>query len=101
VPEEVRLCAASPLARRLERFEVSATGAWSLVVAPAEEVPVEATLMSDEHSEVLARVLDAAAAMSHRALRIHSRRRLGAGRRRVLEEAASGYTRVEWRPLPR
>jgi uncharacterized protein (TIGR02996 family) len=99
-PEDVRLCAASGLAQRLERFEVSRMGAWSLGVAPAAEVPVEATLVSEERCEAFAEVLRAAAGFSTRALRVQSQRQLDEGRRRALEEAASGYARVEWNLPP-
>ncbi|WP_164020849.1 TIGR02996 domain-containing protein [Pyxidicoccus trucidator] len=99
-PQDVHLCASSPLARRLERFEASSPGAWSLAVVPAAEVPVEATLEHEAHCAALAEALRAAAGFGARALRLHSRRRLKARHRSLLEAATAGYARVEW-DLPR
>jgi uncharacterized protein (TIGR02996 family) len=95
-PQDVRLCASSPLARRLEHFEALSPEAWSLGVSPAVEVPVEATLLSEAGCEGLAVAVSAAAGFSTRALRIESRNPLGAGDRRLLEGAAAAYARVEW-----
>ncbi|HZI14608.1 MAG TPA: TIGR02996 domain-containing protein [Myxococcus sp.] len=98
-PEDVRLCAASPLASRLERFEATRFGVWSLGVAPAAEMPVEATLVNEERCEEFAQLLQAAAGFSTRALRIRTRLRLTPDTLRMLEGATSGYLRVE-RDLP-
>ncbi len=99
-PEDVRLYSSSPLARRLEHFAASRPEAWSLEVSSSVEVPVEATVVGEAGCEGLAGVLRAAEGFSTRVLRIQSRHPLGAGDRRLLEEAASAYTRVEWAVPP-
>ncbi|MFY1824522.1 TIGR02996 domain-containing protein [Myxococcus fulvus] len=99
-PQDVLLCASSPLARRLERFEASRPRAWALTVSPTAGVPIEATLEHESHCAALAETLRAATGFGVRELRLHSRRRLGARHRSLLEAAAAGYTRVEWN-LPR
>lgn len=95
-PEDVHLCAASPLALRLERFEARLTGTWSLVAAPAKEVPLRATLMSARGTELLARAIRGAAGFGTRALRIRLEDREAPGGRGLLESAASAYAKVEW-----
>ncbi|GEN13196.1 repeat-companion domain-containing protein [Myxococcus fulvus] len=99
-PQDVLLCASSPLARRLERFKASSLREWSLTVAPTAGVPIEATLEHESHCAALAEALRAAAGFGVHALRLHSRRRLGARHRSLLEAATARYTRVEW-DLPR
>ncbi|WNZ60906.1 TIGR02996 domain-containing protein [Myxococcus sp. MxC21-1] len=99
-PQDVLLCASSPLARRLERFKASRPHAWALTVSPAAKVPVEATLEHESHCAALAETLRFATGFGVRELRIHSRRRLGGRHRSLLEAATGGYTRVEWN-LPR
>ena len=99
-PDGLRRYAGSPLARRLERFETGEEQLWWLEVWPGAEVPLKAELYQEDRCQMLAEALRAAMGFSIGALRIQSRHPLGAGNRRLLEEAASGYARVEWRLPP-
>jgi uncharacterized protein (TIGR02996 family) len=96
VPEAVHLCAASPLASRLERFEARDGGAWAFVVAPARDVPLRATLVGEEGTEPLAQVLRGAVGFGTRALYVQGSHRATPEGLRLLKAAASGYARVEW-----
>ncbi|MCP3143794.1 TIGR02996 domain-containing protein [Pyxidicoccus xibeiensis] len=95
-PQDVHLCASSPLAQRLACFEAAGSEAWLLSATPAAEVPIEATLCDESGCAALAEVLRAAEGFSTRALRLHSRPRLNATQRGLLEQAATAYSRVEW-----
>ncbi|HZI13844.1 MAG TPA: TIGR02996 domain-containing protein, partial [Myxococcus sp.] len=95
-PEDVHLCAASRLASRLERFEARFSGVWSLVAAPAKEVPLKATLMREAGTESLARAIRGAAGFGAKALRIRLEDRETPGGRSLLESAAFAYEKVEW-----
>ncbi|NMO21173.1 TIGR02996 domain-containing protein [Pyxidicoccus fallax] len=96
-PFEVGVYANSVLGPRLERFEACGDG-WSLVVTLSEEVPVEATLLHERSgaSGELAQAIHYAKGFSIRGLRIRTQRRLAPAIVRGLEEATSGYMRVEW-----
>lgn len=95
-PEAVHLCAASPLASRLERFEARDGGAWAFVSRPARDVPLRATLVSAEGTEPLAQVLRGAVGFRTRALHVRVGRRATPEGLRLLKAAASAYARVEW-----
>ncbi|MFP2924610.1 TIGR02996 domain-containing protein [Pyxidicoccus sp. 3LG] len=96
LPDDVSLCAASPLASRLERFTASVSGCWSLVVTPSAEVPVEATLLNARHAGALAAAIRAAGGFGTQALRVHGGNPLDARARIQLEDAGSAYARIEW-----
>ncbi|MFP2924016.1 TIGR02996 domain-containing protein [Pyxidicoccus sp. 3LG] len=94
-PDDVRLCAGSRLASRLVDFEAEWEGAWALRVKPRHDLPVLATLETEEGAEPLSRAIRGAAGFGTRALRIQVMR--GTWRsRKQLEEAVFGYTKVEW-----
>jgi uncharacterized protein (TIGR02996 family) len=95
-PRLVRLCALSPMAGRLERFTAMAPDAWLLTAAPREDVPVSVMLLNAERCISLASAIRAADGFGTRALRIQLRGGLSDGGRRMLQDAASAYARVEW-----
>ncbi|MFP2924809.1 TIGR02996 domain-containing protein [Pyxidicoccus sp. 3LG] len=95
-PEDVSLCANSPLAPRLERFTAEGDMGWSLVAAPSGEVTVEAWLRNRDGVYGLAPALRGAARFGTRALRIHLAANLDPEEREMLTEAAALYARVEW-----
>ncbi|MCP3063648.1 TIGR02996 domain-containing protein [Myxococcus sp. K38C18041901] len=99
-PRDVLLCASAPLARRLERFKASSPRAWALTVSPTAGVPAEATLEHESHCAALAETLRASTGFGVHTLHLHSRHRLGARNRALLEAATAGYAHVEWN-LPR
>ncbi|MCE9668626.1 hypothetical protein LY474_12455 [Myxococcus stipitatus] len=96
VPSDVALCASSPLAARLERFEAARDGAWKVEVSRTAEVPVRATLMSERHVDALATVLRAAARFNTYGLRLSCARKLDAEAEGRLRSAAEEYARVDW-----
>ncbi|NMO18077.1 TIGR02996 domain-containing protein [Pyxidicoccus fallax] len=96
-PEDVRLCAASGLVSRLERFDARAPAEWALVVKPGQEVPVRATLLGGHDAEQLSRVLAAAAAFGTRGLLVRGMARAREREQRLLRAAVGAYARVEWR----
>jgi hypothetical protein len=95
-PEDVRLCAASPLARGLERFSARGAGTWVLVAEPAKEAPLRATLLSAEGVEPLAQVLRGAVGFGASVLRVRVRGHVTPEALRLLKAAASLHARVEW-----
>ncbi|MFP2923823.1 TIGR02996 domain-containing protein [Pyxidicoccus sp. 3LG] len=96
-PRDVGLCASSPLARRLERFEVSEPGGWSLHATPSEQgSAVVATLKSAKRCGVLVEAIRAAAGFGARVLRLDSTCRLETADMRRLEAAGADYARVRW-----
>ncbi|WP_164015737.1 TIGR02996 domain-containing protein [Pyxidicoccus trucidator] len=98
--DEVLLCADSPLAPRLERFDVLSPDSWSLTAVPSAEVPVEATVVNDTGAVRLMRVLSQMTCFGTRALRIHSRYRLDEDLVRQMRGATLAYERVEWNMPP-
>ncbi len=92
----VQRCVESPLAGRLERFEMVYPGVGSLVANPRAEVPVEASLVNAQYGPELEAALRAAVRFGTRALRLHTAKGLGPDVLRGLERAAAGYARVEW-----
>jgi uncharacterized protein (TIGR02996 family) len=95
-PGDVRLCAESRLASRLERFEARGAVGWSLVVMPRKDLPVLAKLFGKDGVRPLARAIQYAAGFGIRALHIRLECRLTTPNRRLLRAAASVYERVEW-----
>ena len=95
-PRVVALCARSPMAGRLERFTAMAPDAWGLEATPLREVPVSVTLLNEERCISLASAIRAAEGFGTRALQIRLRGGLSVGGRRMLQDAASAYVRVEW-----
>ena len=95
-PEDVRLCAKSRLASRLEHFAARGPVGWALVVMPGRDPPVLAKLLDAESVRPLARVIQGAAGFHFRALLLLVECRLTAPGRKLLAEAASAYERVEW-----
>ncbi len=95
-PEDVALCANSPLATRLERFKARAPKQWSLVVTPSGEFQVEAWLERSAHTHDLARALSGAVGFGTGALRLHVTPDAGPADRSTLRDAAAPYARVEW-----
>ncbi|WP_163991326.1 TIGR02996 domain-containing protein [Pyxidicoccus caerfyrddinensis] len=96
LPDDVRLCATSPLAARLQRFTASVSGYWSLVVTPSAEVTVEATLLNVQRAAALADAIRAAVGFGTRALRVRDGFPPDERARLQLRSAASAYARVEW-----
>lgn len=94
--DDVHLCAMSPLASRLERFEARAGERWALVVTPAKSVPLRATLVAEEGTEALARVLRGAVGFGTRGLHVRTGGRATPAGLELLKAAASVYARVEW-----
>ncbi|MFP2910746.1 TIGR02996 domain-containing protein [Pyxidicoccus sp. 3LFB2] len=96
-PEDVQLCAASLFASRLERFEARGLErTWALVVRPAKDVPMRATLLGEAGVEPLARVLRGAVGFGRGALHVRVRKRTTPEGLRLLRAAVSPYARVEW-----
>jgi uncharacterized protein (TIGR02996 family) len=95
-PHMVRLCADSPMAGRLERFTAMAPDAWLLEATPQEEVTLTVTLLNEERSLSFVGAVRAAWGFGTRALRIRLRGGIPDGGRKMLENAASAYQRVEW-----
>ncbi|MCP3135991.1 TIGR02996 domain-containing protein [Pyxidicoccus xibeiensis] len=109
---DVSLCATSPLARRLERFEARVRKAWTLVATPPGEVQVEVLRMRvQQHPYPTQRVMPelnaqrvgellgairAAAGFGGRVLRLHAPHPLEEQDAHQLERAGAGYKRVEW-----
>ncbi|WP_164012310.1 TIGR02996 domain-containing protein [Pyxidicoccus trucidator] len=94
--KDVALCATSPLASRLERFDAGNEGGWALTVRPERPMPVQATLEHEDSATALAEALHGALRFGARAglhLRVEHDTEVS---RRVLEAAAKGYERVEW-----
>ncbi|MCP3099292.1 hypothetical protein LZ198_10455 [Myxococcus sp. K15C18031901] len=96
VPSDVALCASSPLAARLEHFEATRDGAWTVEVTRAAEVPVRGTLLSERHVDAFATVLRAAARFNAYGLHVRCPRRLDTLAIGRLREATSEYARVDW-----
>ncbi len=101
--DDVSLCAASPLARRLEHFEVASRREWSLVVTPSQEVTVEVTIVGELRwhgmamvRDALVRAIRAAAAFGTRGLRLRIVCPLVDEDRLLLEAAGAAYAHVEW-----
>ncbi|MFP2924493.1 TIGR02996 domain-containing protein [Pyxidicoccus sp. 3LG] len=94
-PLHVSLCAASPLGSRLERFEVRALR-WSLVVEPAREPQVQATLVDTDGAPQLATAIQGARGFGVRTLSLRMQHGASAKVRRILEQEAAAYARVEW-----
>jgi uncharacterized protein (TIGR02996 family) len=115
-PEDVLLCATSPLARRLEYFEASMATSWKLEVTPAHlRFPVQATLMGEgeeregplrgvaavvraRQCEDLAAAIRGAVGFSTRGILIRCMRQPDDAGMAVLRSAASAYSRIEWEP---
>ncbi|MCP3140392.1 TIGR02996 domain-containing protein [Pyxidicoccus xibeiensis] len=95
-PRDVGLCAVSALARRLERFESSVAGAWSLVVTGPVGVTVEATLVDTERLDVLLEAVRASAGFEARLLRFHARCRLQTSEMRRIERAGADFPSFSW-----
>jgi uncharacterized protein (TIGR02996 family) len=95
-PGDVRLCATSRLASRLERFEARGAVGWALVVMLRKDLPVLAKLFGKDGVRPLARAIRYAAGFGIRALHIRVECRLTPPNRRLLGAAASSYERVEW-----
>ncbi|MFP2910745.1 TIGR02996 domain-containing protein [Pyxidicoccus sp. 3LFB2] len=93
---DVATCFTSPLARRLERFTATSEGTWSLEVTPSEKVPVKAALLNAAHCRALAEAIRAAMGFGRRGLRVRLPSDVPEAGRRLLEEAAEPYARVEW-----
>jgi uncharacterized protein (TIGR02996 family) len=94
-PRDAKLCATSPLARRLERFTMETAG-WTLAATPSEAVTVSLTLLDRERCRQLAAVLRDVVGFGTRGLRISSRPELDSEERQRLEDAAADYEYVEW-----
>jgi len=96
VPDDVGLCASSLLAGKLEGFEASAAGAWKLAVTPGAEVPVLATLVSEQQCGALAAAIRGAVGFSTRGILIRCLRAPGNDGMDALAAAADTYARVDW-----
>ncbi len=95
-PEDVALCANSPLASRLVRFEARRKEEWALVVTPSGDITVEAWLEHGDSAADLARALQGALGFGTGAVRLHVGPEIGPADRSTLREAASSYSRIEW-----
>lgn len=95
-PVDLRICASSSLARKLERLDADRQGAWRLTVRPAAEVPVEATLVSEEAVGLFVEVLHAAQGFGTRGLRVRCERKLKPWEMQDLKQATEAYAHVEW-----
>ncbi|MFY1827959.1 hypothetical protein ACN47A_18710 [Myxococcus fulvus] len=95
-PVGLRHCASSPLARKLERLDADRQAAWRLTVRPAEQVPIEATLVSEEAVGRFVEVLRAAEGFGTRGLRVRCERRLKPWEMQDLKQATEAYAHVEW-----
>ncbi len=94
-PRDVTLCAKSPLASRLERFDAGNEGGWALTVRPEQPVPFLATLEHEDSAPALAEALQGAMSFGAGVLQLRVEQGTAVSRR-VLEAAAKGYARVEW-----
>ncbi|MCP3060107.1 hypothetical protein LXT21_15090 [Myxococcus sp. K38C18041901] len=95
-PVGLRHCASSSLARKLERLDADRQAAWRLTVRPAEQVPLEATLVSEEAVGLFVKVLRAAEGFGTRGLRVRCERKLRSWEMRDLKQATEAYAHVEW-----
>ncbi|MCP3140933.1 hypothetical protein [Pyxidicoccus xibeiensis] len=95
-PEDLRICASSSLARKLERFDADRQGAWRLTARPAAEVPIEATLVSEEAVGLFVEVLRAAEGFGTRGVRVRCERKLKPWEMQDLKQATAAYAHVEW-----
>ncbi|WP_426731017.1 hypothetical protein [Myxococcus faecalis] len=95
-PVGLRHCASSSLARKLERLDADRQAAWRLTVRPAEQVPIEATLVSEEAVGRFVDVLRAAEGFGTRGLRVRCERRLKPWQMQDLKQATEAYAHVEW-----
>jgi len=95
-PVGLRLCASSSLVRKLERIDADRQGAWQLTVRPAAEVPIEATLVSEEAVGLFVEVLRAAEGFGTRGLRVRCERKLKPWEMQDLKQATAAYAHVEW-----
>jgi uncharacterized protein (TIGR02996 family) len=93
---DVGLCASSPLASRLERFTAMAIDAWFLAATPQDEVTVSVMLLDETRCNALADAIRAAVGFGTRALQVRLRSDVSEACRRLLQDAASAYARVEW-----
>jgi len=94
--EDVRLCASSTLATKLERFDVTLPGVWTLKVRPGDEVPIEVALVSARAVESLWRLVLAAEGFGTRGLRVRCHCEVDAASINALRWATSGFSHVEW-----
>jgi uncharacterized protein (TIGR02996 family) len=95
-PEDVQLCATSPMAPMLERFEARNVGAWAFVAMPAKGAPLRATLLGEAGAESLARVIRGAVGFGRAALQVRGQGRATPEGLRLLKAAAAPYARVAW-----
>ncbi|NMO18076.1 TIGR02996 domain-containing protein [Pyxidicoccus fallax] len=96
-PEDVRRCAASGLASRLERFEVRNWMEWALVVRPGEEGVVRARLLHRDSIGLLSEALRAALDFGARTLQLQGLALATPEEQQIMRQAASAYARVDWR----
>lgn len=95
-PVSLRICASSSLARKLERLDADRQGAWRLTVRPAAEVPIEATLVSEEAVGLFVEVLRAAEGFGTSGLLVRCERKLKPWEMQDLKQATGAYAHVEW-----
>jgi uncharacterized protein (TIGR02996 family) len=95
-PLDLLQCARSPLAAKLERIDADSPGSWRLTVRPAAEVPIEATLVSEEAVSLFVEVLRAAEGFGTRGLRVRCERKLKSWEMKDLRQATTAYSHVEW-----
>ncbi|QSQ21900.1 TIGR02996 domain-containing protein [Pyxidicoccus parkwayensis] len=94
-PLSVQECSKSPLASRLEHFEVHGSR-WALVCSPAKDGPVQARLTGRLGDGELANAIFCALGFGKRALHVQVGDLANRDGMRLLEKAASGYQQVEW-----
>ncbi|MCP3099291.1 hypothetical protein LZ198_10450 [Myxococcus sp. K15C18031901] len=95
-PFDIRMCANAPLGRTLERFDAYCQGAWRLTVRPSAEVPIEATLLSEETVRLFGEVLREAEGFGTTRLRVRCERKLKPWDIENLKQATAAYTHVIW-----
>ncbi|MCY0997346.1 TIGR02996 domain-containing protein [Myxococcus sp. MISCRS1] len=94
--DDVHLCARSTLATKLERFDVTCPGVWSLTVRPGDEVSLEVTLVKARAAGLLWRLLSAAEGFGKRGLRVRCHREVDAASFHDQRWALSGFSHIEW-----